>query len=499
MIGRDIVVNFLGRSWAMLMGIAFVPVYLSTLGAEAYGLIGFYATLQGILIIADFGLSWTITRELARARAAGAAAQRIANLVRTMEVAYWLIAISAGGLVAMSGSYLADQWLRSSSLSTEDVERALHLIGAVLALQMPSLYYQGVLNGLDRQPTTNLMASVSATLRWAGAALVILLLSPTIQAFFMWQVAAAALGTGLTAWAAWRSAPARFIDGLMDPAILRKVWRFTFGVVASAIASVLAMQVDKLLLSKLISLEQFGHYSLAVLITSLLPALVTPLHTAFYPRFSEFHASGDLAATVRLYDIGTQLLAVLVVPIALVLVFFPREILLAWTGDDAVARSAAQLVSLLAAGNLVYCLTGIANLLLIAAGWPALSALALTALAAGILPSLILFVPRFGPSAAAVIWIAACGCYLLMVVPATHRRLLHGHLMRWFTWSVLVPVALAATTFAAARWLVPSDGALWFAVILIGAVWAFTTLCIAGALPATRQRLATWSMPLKTT
>lgn len=497
MIGRDILVNFLGRAWAMLMGVAFVPVYLSTLGTEAYGVIGFYATLQAILIIADFGLSWTITRELAQARAERTDRKRVANLVRTLEVSYWLIAALVSGVVALSGDYLANHWLQASELSANDVEQALHLMGAVLLFQMPSLYYQGVLNGLDQQPATNLIASLSATLRWAGAALVLWLYSSTIQAFFVWQVIAAALGTGITAWTAWRHVPSRFVDGRIDPSILGKVWRFTFGVMASAFAGVLAMQVDKLVLTRLISLEQFGHYSLAVLITSLLTALVTPLHTAFYPRFSEYHATGDVAATARLYDAGTQLLAVLVVPVAFVLVFFPEEILMIWTGNDAIARDAAELVSLLAAGNLVYCLTGIANLLLIAAGWPALSALALAGLAAGILPALIVFVPRFGSHAAAVIWLVACICYLLMIIPTTHRHLLGGRLLYWCTWSVLVPITWATAVFAMARWLLPHDARLSFAILLIGSAWAFATLFLACSLPAIRRRLIALSLPLK--
>lgn len=168
MVRRDIVANFLGRSWAMLMGIAFVPVYLAILGPEAYGLIGFYATLQAVLIIADFGLSWTITRELSRAPASGAGKHQLASLLRTLEIAYWLIAILAGAAVSIIGGALSERWFRSNTLSTDEIRQTLQLMGVVLALQMPSLFYQGALNGFDRQPTTNLIASLSAMLRWGG-------------------------------------------------------------------------------------------------------------------------------------------------------------------------------------------------------------------------------------------------------------------------------------------------------------------------------------------
>lgn len=53
----------------MLMGLVFVPLYIKFLGMEAYGLIGFFATLQALFSILDLGLGATLNRELARASA----------------------------------------------------------------------------------------------------------------------------------------------------------------------------------------------------------------------------------------------------------------------------------------------------------------------------------------------------------------------------------------------------------------------------------------------
>lgn len=488
MISRDIAANFVGRSCSMLMGVAFVPVYLATLGAEGYGLIGFYVTLQAVLIIADFGLSWTITRELAQARANAADARQVASLLRTTEIAYWTISLLIGVTILMGGGALAARWFQLSTLPAQDVEVAVRLIGAVLILQMPSLFYQGALNGFDRQPTTNLIAAGTATLRWAGGAFVVWLVSPTIQAFFAWQVFAAGLGTCTAAWAAWRNVPG-FSRARFDARVLHRVWRFASGVMASAAAGVLAMQVDKLLVSKLVSLEAFGYYSLAVLIASLLPALVTPLQTAIYPRLSEFHAQRNIGATSELYHTSAQLLAVLVVPAAMVLAFFPSEILLTWTGDAATARIVAPLVSLLAVGNLVYSLTGIPSLLLIASGRPDLSAWTLAALAAAILPSLMLVVPRFGLFAAVVVSLVASSAYILVIVPVTHHCLLRGQLARWSLWSAFIPVAVAAFVFAVARQAIPADATLPVKLTIIVAAWLAAALWLVFLLPGIRHRL----------
>ena len=39
---QNVVANYLGGAWTILMGVAFVPVYIHFLGVEAYGLIGVY-------------------------------------------------------------------------------------------------------------------------------------------------------------------------------------------------------------------------------------------------------------------------------------------------------------------------------------------------------------------------------------------------------------------------------------------------------------------------
>lgn len=48
-IWRDVLVTYGAQAWIAIMWIAFVPVYIRYLGIEAYGLIGLFATLQGVL------------------------------------------------------------------------------------------------------------------------------------------------------------------------------------------------------------------------------------------------------------------------------------------------------------------------------------------------------------------------------------------------------------------------------------------------------------------
>lgn len=54
---RNTSLNYLGQAYALLIGILILPFYLRHLGAEAYGLIGFFAVLQAWLQLLDAGMS----------------------------------------------------------------------------------------------------------------------------------------------------------------------------------------------------------------------------------------------------------------------------------------------------------------------------------------------------------------------------------------------------------------------------------------------------------
>ena len=84
-IKRNIAANFIGNFWTTLMGLVFIPVYIRFLGIEAYGLVGFFVTLQSVFSLLDMGLSTTLNRELARLSVNGANARKMRDCVRSLE------------------------------------------------------------------------------------------------------------------------------------------------------------------------------------------------------------------------------------------------------------------------------------------------------------------------------------------------------------------------------------------------------------------------------
>ncbi len=63
---RNILANYASQIYVMVVGIVMVPLYIEYMGAEAYGLVGFFAMLQTWFQLLDIGLTPTMAREMAR-------------------------------------------------------------------------------------------------------------------------------------------------------------------------------------------------------------------------------------------------------------------------------------------------------------------------------------------------------------------------------------------------------------------------------------------------
>lgn len=445
---RNVIANVLGGGWAALVGLAFIPMYVRYLGIESYGLIGFFVTLQAWCFLLDLGLSGTLNREMARFSAGGVSAQAIRHLMKSIEMLYAGIALLVATAVAVLSPAIAHGWLTAKTLSSDTLAQAVFLMGLAIALQWMGTLYRGALLGLHRQVWLSLTSASMATVRGAGSVLVLVYISPTIVAFFAFQCAVSAIESVILGWYLRRHLPHPIAPATFSAQALRPVWKFAAGLGAVGILATALTQVDKLLLAKLLQLGEFGYFSLAVTVAGALAAAIVPVTNVAYPKLSELVALGDEAALAAQYHKFAQLVSVGVLPPALVLCLFAREIIELWTGDAAMASAVAPLLSVWVVGTALNGLMHIPYAAQLAHGWPRL-ALAMNALALLlVIPALMILVPRHGAIAAAWIWIATNACFVVFGIAAMHRRIMRSEQWKWYAQDVLSPLAAGAVVAA---------------------------------------------------
>ncbi len=448
---RNILANFSGRLFTGLLTLALVPAYLKFLGMEAYGLVAFFATLQVILSALDLGLSTTLNRELARLSALEGSAREARDLFRTAEAGYWLAAGIAAAAAWPLSSVLADHWFRSGALPPDVVRRAAFLMLVAAASQFPFAAYSGGLMGLQRQVLLNVILIVGAALRGGGAVLILGFVSPTIEAFLSWHIVAGGVQAALGAIALWNCLPSAEGRDRFRPALWRARWRFASGVGGVSLLGLMLSHTDKLILSRLLPLGEFGSYALAGLAASSLYIVIVPIFAGIFPRFSQLAAAGDPGSVRELYHQCSQLLSVLVLPPALALVLYSREVMILWTGNPDTAVQTSGLVALLACGVALNGLVHAPYALQLAHGWTRLALLVNAGAIALVIPLLLVLTRTRGAQGAALVWVALNLGYLFLTVQLMHRKLLPGEQWRWYGADVGLPLLAAGAAACLVR------------------------------------------------
>jgi O-antigen/teichoic acid export membrane protein len=412
------------------------------------------------------------------------------DFVRTLEVGYWAIGILIGCAVWYSAPYIASHWIKAGNISPLEVRRAVTIMGALTALQWPLTFYQGGLLGLQRQVLLNGITITTATLSGGGALLILWLVSPAVSAFFTWQIAVSLLQAAATTFALWRCLPGSGHVARFDLGITRGIWRFAAGMSGITITALMLTQLDKVILSKMLTLKTFGYYILAGVVgNGLSGVLITPMFNTIFPRFSSLVAAGDEKSLLAMYHGSTQVMAVMILPAAVVIAIFSPEIMLLWTGSPEIANNTASIVSILVGGTALNGLMNLPYALQLSHGWTRIG-LAINAMfILTIVPAIVFMTMHYGAAGAASVWLGLNGIYMAIGVPLTHRRLLKGEAFRWFTKDVGIPLMGSLIIVGIARFIFPvfESPSRFIPVLLLLLVFVLTSAGVAMCTPATRD------------
>ena len=461
-LSHNLAANFMGQGVTALAGVLFLPVYVHLLGIERFALIGIYASLYAVMALLDGGLSTTLNREMA---ADSSAAQRRARL-RAMECVYVAMAGAMGIGVWLLSPLLARHWLGVVAVGGEQVAHIFALMGLVLLFQLPVTLYNGGLLGQQRHIALNAVNAAFAILRWGGAALVLWILPPRLETYFLWHAGASCLHAGVLATMLWRGLGGGAWQG-PQLAALRGILRFSGGVWAVSLLGAVLLQADKLILGRLLPLATLGQYMLAAMFALVIARASSPIFSSFFPRLSALVARGNRAELWEVYHFGVQAVAVIVLPIAFTVALFAHEILLIWTRDAALAGEAAVILRLLSLGVGCSGLLVLPYALLFAHGGTRLAFFCNLAAVALLVPGLVIIADGYGAVGAAALWLAVNAALAASFPLLCHHKLAGSLMLGGWLRDLLPPALAALLTAGLLRWAASGAGPGWQAAAIV--------------------------------
>jgi len=441
---KTLLSGYLAQAYASVVGLLLMPVYLRIMGVEAFGLIGIFLMLQAWAQLLDMGLTPTFSRELSRLRAGTLDAATARSLLRGLSALQLSLALASVGAIALGSHWIAAGWLESRQFSTADVAICVVLMAIAAALRWLAGLFRAGMVGLEQQHWVNATTALVVTLRFVGVVPVLMYLSRSPLAFFAYQVAVGGLEYLLFRRALLVRLPAETGNPTPRWTALRSVLPLAGSMAFMTTMWILQTQVDKLVLSKVLSLAAYGNFTLAMLVAGGMLMLMPPLSQVIQPRMSILAARGEETRLAELYSLATQFATVLFFALGVTVAVFAGPLLFAWTGDRPASDAAAPTLFWYGLSNAVVGVLTLPFMLQFAYGKLRIQMLMTMLTAIVLLPALVYMSVVRGAVGAGQAVFAINALYLALGVPWVHHKLGTVAGRSWLRKDFL-PVALATS------------------------------------------------------
>lgn len=491
---KNILANYISQMYVTLIGIVMVPLYIKYMGAEAYGLVGFFAMLQAWFNLLDMGLTPTMARETARYRGGATDALAYRRLVRALEGVFLIVAVVGGTAMFAASGYIAHDWLQASQLPIAEVQTAVQLMAIIIAMRWMCGLYRGAISGSERLVWLSGFNSTIATFRFVGVLPLLMFVGVTPTVFFSFQFGLALIelaGLLVYAYRLLPTIPSR--EHLpWDWRPLKPVLKFSLAIAFTSSVWVLVTQTDKLVLSKILPLAEYGYFTLAVLVASGIVLLIGPVTGAIMPRMVKLEVEDDQIGFIRVYRQATQLVAVVAGAASITLAYCAEPLLWAWTGNQTIAHQTAPILILYAVGNGILAVSGFPYLLQYAKGDLRLHLIGNVLFAVLLVPAIAWAASKYGGIGAGYVWLVINLLTFVSWVPLIHRKFAPSLNFKWFIQDVLVINMVGAIIGFYLKENISFVGGRMWQVCLIGLFGMLVLSASAAASSVLRLRSKAW-------
>ncbi len=459
MLKNNIIANFLGTGYGMVLQFLMLPITLHYLGPQAYGLVGIYATILAILSVLDLGLSPALGRELARLSVLPNGNNLMRSTVTTLEIICLIAAISVGLLIWFGAPLLAKYWFTKNTLSTDMISSCLQWMGLQSAFQFLTGYYNSGLVGLQKIRLCNGIAASAQTLRTV-VLISLLMTNPQIELYFIFQAGISFITLIATGYVLYLVLPKE--GGLESSSLnqhsesyffsklakrynherFKACRRFAAGMAATTLSTLALTQLDKVILSKMLSLEDFGYYTIAASIAAMLAKPAVLVYSAALPRMTQLATSGDTVTLKSVYFKSSSLVSWMVLPAAGIVAGFSFPLLNLYLQNSESAIHIAPLLSLLAIGTAFHSVMYVPYGLTLAYGWTRFGINICLASSIVLIPLIIYGTLQYGAKGGALAWLFLSILYVFVFSYYIHSHCLKGELTRFYKTAIFVQLTL---------------------------------------------------------
>ena len=350
-IKKNIFANYVGAAILVLTPVLVLPFYVTSLGPKVYGLVSFVILLQGLLSMLDAGISQTLVREVTIRYEAGNKIQKpVADLLFGFERIYWVVGLVLAILLIVLAPVIVSSWLK---LEEDYLQRGLiSVYGAavIIAFQFFGMVYRSILIGIEKQIALNGILVGNILFRHGGA-VIALINQPGITTYIIWHALSALLETCIRFIYVWKTLGVKRNKIQWDVNLVLNVGRYATKMSGAVLLGMLTLQIDKIVLSKAVSIEELGYYTIAATVAIGALQFINPVIQAVLPKAIQMRDRQDVRRAM--YCRLAKSFGFLAVLSIISYLFLAKPLLNVWLRNSELVNNIYPILSLMMVGTLL--------------------------------------------------------------------------------------------------------------------------------------------------
>ncbi|MBU1669086.1 oligosaccharide flippase family protein [bacterium] len=445
---KNIIANYAGKLYTILIGIVVLPFYLELLGAEAYGLVGFFVLMQSWMALLDIGMSPTLSREVAKLKGSNNIKDResFKSLLHSLEFIFIGISLVVSLGIVLFNDWLSSTWLNVETLDLATVSYCIVLMGIMVGIRFLSTLYKSGIVGAEEQVWLNVVNVLIATLKFVGVLCILYFISNDVQYFFEYQIIVAFLEFFIFFIKFYKIVKIGKFKLYFSYNAIKPIIPFAGGIAFTTAIWIIMTQLDKTLLSHYLPLKEYGYFVIVAVVANAIMQLVDPVSQAILPRMTNLLAKKQDAEMIRVYKKSTQLMAVFIFSVVGIVGIFSYELLYSWTGDKEVSIWSQDILFWYVLGNGITAISAFQYYLQFAYGELKMHVQYNILLAVISIPLISWAAYTYGAIGVALVWFSLSLVSFLFWVPLVHHKFAPGMHKDWILKDIL-PIFLSTLLF----------------------------------------------------
>jgi len=355
LLARNAVLNVVGLATPILAALVCIPILVSGLGTEKFGVLTLGWVVIGYFSFFDFGLGRALTKVVSDRLGNGGTAD-IPRLTWTASVLMFVLGIVGAILFIALTPWLVIDLLKISPELQREAITSFYIMGACLPWVISTAGFRGLLEAHQKFGSVNALRAPMGVFNFAGPALV-LPFSTSLVAVIL-----AIAGLRVVAWGAHVAVCLRAFPALRQQwGVCRQAARelVTVGgwMTVSNVISPFMSYLDRFFIGAMISVTAVAYYVTPYEVISKLMLIPISVVGVLFPAFALSSAT-ERRRTAELFDKGLRIIFLAVLPPTLLAITLAPEALYLWLGQEFAVNS-ARVLQLLAIGIFINALAQI--------------------------------------------------------------------------------------------------------------------------------------------